>query len=550
MSYIELADGWKMPAPMDNEKERLEALYELDVLDTEAEQSFDKITQTVSKILGVPISLVSLVDEDRQWFKSCYGLDATQTGREESFCAHTLTNPEILHIPDATKDDRFRGNILVTGAPHIRFYLGVPLVTSSGHAIGTLCAIDTAPRNDITEEQILTLSTFADLVMSQLELRQRNKKINATNNTKSAFFAGMSHEIRTPLNGILGAATLLHNTGLDSTQQEYAQIITSSGRLLLEIINEILEFAKIESDTIRLHNQSADIRVSVNEHFALLKTLADEKNIIYSLTIADDIPAYIFIDPTRLKQILSNFIGNAIKFTPVNGQVNVSLSKQDSDILRVKVSDNGMGIKGEDLNTVFKAYEQILERRAKASNTGTGLGLAITKYLVKLMGGTIGVKSKYGEGSVFWCDLPMIESSADDAQSQTEYNVDIHNTKIDANILLVEDVPTNQFIITKILQELGCKVELAENGLIALDKVKNQHYDAIFMDCHMPIMDGYEATKAIRSLDIRQPYIIALTANAFKEDEEKCLACGMNAFLSKPLEVSKVIQFLQTHCRR
>ncbi len=549
MSYIDLADGWKMPAPMKNEDERLQALYDLDILDSEAEESFDHITQAVGKILNVPISLVSLVDKDRQWFKSCYGLDATQTGREESFCAHALIKPETLHVADARADDRFRGNILVSGAPHIRFYLGIPLVTSDGHAIGSLCAIDTKPRHDITKEQLLTLSTFAQLVMTQIELRQRNKKIKASNAAKSAFFAGMSHEIRTPLNGVLGAATLLKNTTLNSKQQEYINIIAGSGRLLLEIINEILEFAKIESDTIRLHNQSTDIRAAVNEHFTLLESLADEKDLNYTLSIADDIPAYLFIDPTRVKQILSNFIGNAIKFTPANGRVEVSLTQQSPDTLRIKVSDSGVGIKGEDLNTIFKAYEQILERRAETKSTGTGLGLAITKYLVQLMGGTIGVKSKFGKGSEFWCDLPLIESSADNAVAQTEYDDDdIISANITANILLVEDVPTNQFIIKSILNDLGCNVEIAENGKVAIDKVQNHQYDAVFMDCHMPVMDGYEATKKIRKLDINQPFIIALTANAFKEDEDKCLASGMDAFLSKPLEIAKIVKILQQAC--
>jgi signal transduction histidine kinase/ActR/RegA family two-component response regulator len=545
MSYIELADGWKTPAPAENETERLHALYDLDILDTKAEQSFDRITEAVSKILDVPISLVSLVDKDRQWFKSYYGIDAAQTDREQSFCAHAIVRPETLHIPDAATDERFRGNTLVTGAPHIRFYLGVPLVTTDGYAIGTLCAIDTKPRHDITDEQILTLTTFAELVVTQAELRQRNRSIKASNAAKSAFFAGMSHEIRTPLNGVLGAATLLQKSKLNAKQRAYIEVITKSGRLLLETINELLEFAKIENDSIRLHKKSTDIRSAVNDHFSLLQSLADEKEITYKLHIDEDVPEYIFTDATRIKQILSNFIGNAIKFTPPKGRIDVNIKRYGSDQLRIKVIDSGVGIKADDLDTIFKAYEQILERRAKTSDTGTGLGLAITKHIAKLMGGSIGVKSKFGIGSEFWCDLPLIESTEQTAEQEQQYDDEAVITNITANILLVEDVPTNQFIIKSILQDLGCSVELADNGKIAIDKIKNQHYDAVFMDCHMPVMDGYEATAAIRKLEIVQPYIIALTANAFKEDEDKCRACGMDEFLTKPLNIEKISKILQ-----
>ena len=545
MSYIELADGWKTPKLGDDESERLDALRNLQVLDTKAEKTFDRITETIAKNLKVPVSLVSLVDEDRQWFKSCYGIDVEQTSREQSFCAHAVATHELLHVPDATKDDRFRGNTLVTEQPNIRFYLGAPLIDKNGYALGSLCAIDVVPRHDITDEQLLLIQTMADLVVDQLELRVSNKRITEANLAKSTFFAGMSHEIRTPLNGIIGAASLIDRTELESKQARYVDAIIGSGKMLLEIINEILDFSKIENGSIELHETSSDLKKLVSNQLELLSSLTEEKEQICTLSYDDSIPNLVVLDETRIQQIISNLVSNAIKFTPSGGDIYVRI-KLDGDNILFEVEDNGVGISPEQMNKIFVAYEQILEHRKHTKNAGTGLGLAISKYLVKLMHGHMGVDSEEGKGSKFWFKVPLIEACDDALKQHKDKEIETIAQHFDANVLLVEDVATNQFIITSMLESIGCHVDLAENGQVALDKVKDTNYDFVFMDCNMPVMDGYDATREIRNLDISQPKIIALTANAFKEDKEKCLNAGMDLFISKPVDVQKILETLNS----
>jgi signal transduction histidine kinase/CheY-like chemotaxis protein len=547
MEYVTLADGWKMPKPNADEPERLKALQSLDILDSEAEEIFDNITRTIGKIFDAPVALVSLVDHDRQWFKSCYGIDAQQTDREQSFCTHAVASSKFLLVPDALEDDRFRSNTLVTGAPFIRFYAGAPLINKDGLVLGSLCAIDTKPRHDITEDQILLLNTMADLVVSQLELRVSNKCIKRVLKTQSEFFAGMSHEIRTPMNGIIGAAALLKETLLDEKQTKYIDTILGSGRTLLEIIDDILDYAKMESGNVKVNIATCNLKELITEQALLLETLSHKKSIHCSFEYDENIPDFINTDETKIRQLLLNFSSNAIKFTNREGAISIKVEKQDENTLLFRVQDTGIGISKDDLESVFVAYEQVLEKRKKTRHAGTGLGLAICRYIIKYMKGTIGVDSVEGEGSTFWFTLPLVESSADEISLhlKTEDAVKtLSKKKVNAHILLVEDVVTNQFIITEMLESIGCTVDLAENGAIAVEKVKDNTYDAVFMDCHMPIMDGYDATEAIRLLDIKQPRIIALTANAFDVDQQRCLKAGMDDFVTKPVVMNTLIKAL------
>ncbi len=545
VEYITIEDGWTMPSPSQNEDERLSYLYSLGILDTDNDNSFDQIAVSISKLLDVPISLISFVDKDRQWFKSCIGIDDHQTPRNVSFCAHAVATKEHLYVADTYEDDRFRNNPLVIEEPHIRFYYGIPLISNNGYALGTLCAIDTKPRFDVTDEQIHIMTSFANLVVKLLELRISHKKVENADTSKSAFFASMSHEIRTPMNGIIGAATLLKNSDPNDTQSRYIDTILSSGRMLLEIIDELLDFAKIENNSLPLHITSFNLRRACEQQVDLLQTIAQEKNIELSLTFDDNIPDIVKLDETRIKQILSNLIGNAIKFTDPNGEVHLSLTQLEHDRLKIEVRDNGAGIAEKKLDKIFTAYQQILEHRKKTNKTGTGLGLAITKHLVERMNGTIDVESKIGVGTKFTIMLPY-EIGTKEEEILSGYDTpNLKDINLDAHVLLVEDVLTNQFIISNILEKLGCHVDIADNGKVALDKIQQVEYDLVFMDCNMPEMDGYEATRLIRKLtNIKQPRIIALTAHAFKEDEEKCLKAGMDTFMTKPLEINKVIQIL------
>tara|TARA_R110002124_G_scaffold64985_2_gene177397 strand:- start:198120 stop:199766 length:1647 start_codon:yes stop_codon:yes gene_type:complete len=547
MEYTTLADGWKTPKPTTDEPERLKALDKLDILDSDAEEVFDNVTKTIAKTFNLPIALVSLIDKDRQWFKSCYGLNAKQTDRSMSFCAHAVASSEFLLVPDALSDDRFRSNPLVSETPNIRFYAGAPLKNKDGYILGSLCVIDTKPRHDITDDQILMLTTMAELVVSQLELRVSNKRIKRVLRTQSEFFAGMSHEIRTPMNGILGAAALLKQTELDDKQGKYIDTILGSGRTLLEIIDDILDYAKMESGNVAVNIAACNIKELVKEQALLLETLSHKKSIKCTLDYDDDIPEYINTDETKIRQLLLNFSSNAIKFTNPDGAIDIKVKIKDDNTLYFHVKDTGIGIAKNDLAGVFVAYEQVLEKRKQVKHAGTGLGLAICSYIIKYMKGTIGVDSVEGEGSTFWFTLPLVESSAKDIDLYLEEEDAIKvlsSKKINARILLVEDVVTNQFIISEMLESIGCSVELAEDGAIAVEKIKANAYDAVFMDCQMPIMDGYEATRAIRRLNIKQPRIIALTANAYEADQDRCIAAGMDDFVTKPVVMNTLIKAL------
>lgn len=360
---------------------------------------------------------------------------------------------------------------------------------------------------------------------------------------KQEFLANMSHEIRTPMNAIIGFTNLLKEMPLNATQQEYVSAIQSSGENLLVLINDILDFSKIEAGKMQIEQVDFDL-----EH--LLKTLettyrikAHEKNLGYSVQSAADVPLRLQGDPVRVNQILVNLIGNAIKFTDTGEvAVNVSLQKLEAATatLLFEVTDSGIGIPQEKLQSVFDSFTQVSSDYDRKFG-GTGLGLAIVRNLVELQGGTLGVESEPGKGSTFSVTIAFplaetpIEATVAAEPASAELLTGLH-------ILLVEDNLLNQKLAARVLEQLEATVDLAENGLIAIDKVRNGTYDAVLMDVQMPEMDGLTATKHIRTdLNSTVP-IIALTAHAMKEEVQRCLDVGMNAHIIKPFKKEMLVQ--------
>jgi signal transduction histidine kinase/ActR/RegA family two-component response regulator len=407
---------------------------------------------------------------------------------------------------------------------------------------------------------LLLVAFGALLIYQNRRLRAANEMAGAATRAKSDFLAAVSHEIRTPMNGILGMVQLLLSTPLNREQREQAEIIRESGQSLLRLINEILDFSKIEAGKLQLESVPFDLRHLVEQTVALVQQQIEVKKLECRLTVAPDLPAPLIGDPGRLRQVLLNLISNAIKFTD-HGLIalHVGLESQTREAAKVRISvvDTGIGIPAEKMPHLFEKFYQ-----ADSSTTrrygGTGLGLAICHQLITLMGGTLTASSAPEVGSRFEVELslPKAPMPGDDGHSEAAADaLPEEKPWAGARILLVEDNPVNQRVAMRLLQRLGCDVEIAENGRDALQMMDshgaNSGFDLVLMDCLMPVLDGYETARSIRKLEEisgqRTP-VVAMTASVREEDRLRCAEAGMDDYVAKPVAVSELQRVLKRWC--
>jgi PAS domain S-box-containing protein len=448
---------------------------------------------------------------------------------------------EMLKMGVQQIDPEWNHETFAANAPRLRRDKTAHFETVNLHRDGRQIPVDITLYYNENEANGIFIAFLSDISQrKEIEsaLIAARRQAEEANAAKGRFLANMSHEIRTPMNAIIGMAHLLTRTGLNLRQADYVNKITLAGQHLLGVINDILDLAKIDADCLTIVPRDFLLHELIQQKLTMLELLAAERGVVLRLEMAGDLPSRLHGDEDRIGQIVINLVANAIKFSPRQaGRVELRFSAvtetEQRIWLRCEVEDNGIGISKQQLEQLFQPFHQA-DTTTSRNYGGTGLGLVICKRLAELMGGQIGVTSRLGQGSRFWFEIPLLVR--DEVSSEVAPKLHLPGL-IGKRVLIVEDNPYNQQVARELLEERGIWVDVAENGIQAVEILRRTTMDLVLMDVQMPLMDGFEATRVIRQelkqLDLP---IIAMSANVAHEDQARCLAAGMNAHLGKPFQ--------------
>ncbi|HEU4470123.1 MAG TPA: response regulator [Flavisolibacter sp.] len=540
-----------IPIP-DNEEQRLQELYSLNILDTENEAAFDQLVELASFVCNCRMSLITLIDRDRQWFKSRKGFDDPEIPREESICAHAIMQDQVFIVDNLENDSRFMHFSAIAGEPHIRFYAGAPIVSTNGYNLGTVCVFDDHPKF-LSEAQINALRYLSTQAAILMDYRRKNDKLSEVadiqqklkekaekaSKAQEQFLSTMSHEIRTPLNGVIGITELLIKDNPQPHQLENLASLKFASESLLHVVNDILDYNKIAGGYIDFQNKPFSIARLFHELSKPYVLKAREKGIEIFFDLDQRIPDFVIGDPARLTQVLNNLIGNAVKFTS-QGSIRVRVRPEQATADRVQllfeVEDTGIGIAKDKLSQVFRQFSQAHSGIAKKFG-GTGLGLSISQKLVQLQGSEIKLSSTLGKGSCFSFSLGFGIGKEEDSK-HANAEADLAGLRI----LVVDDHKMNRMLLRKMLASWKVEVEEAENGLAAIQLLAEKPFDLVLMDLQMPEMDGQTATSKLRAERIYTGPVIALTADAFVNSNNDIGQYGFNDYLVKPFRAEDLQQ--------
>ena len=525
---------------------RLAALQATQLLDTPPEEPFDRLTRLATQVTGAPASFMTLVDRSRDFYKSMAGagepLASARQFEGVTFCQYLLATGSPLALDDVTIHPGYR-DLPAVQSLGLRAYAGAPLMTSDGCCIGSVCAVDFAPRRWRAQDLAL-LTELAQSAMREIELRQALQRATAAARAKSSFLSAVSHEIRTPMNAIIGLTHLMARQSADPVLSDRLAKVDVAANHLLQILNDVLDLSKIEAGKMPLEDAPFALDELLLSSVEMVRPAAQEKHLALLVDV-DGLPRQVRGDATRLRQALLNLLTNAVKFTQagwvrLRGQLLAETADQVQ--LRFEVSDTGEGISPQAQARLFNSFEQADQSVARRHG-GTGLGLALTRELAAAMGGEVGVHSVPGAGSQFWFTVRLGRGAAADAAppaDQAGLGDDLE-ARLRAGhhgqrVLLAEDNPVNQDVASELLRMAGLQVDVAGDGAQALAMARAGCHDLLLLDVQMPEIDGLTVARQLRAMPGLQLPIVAMTANAFSDDQQACLAAGMNDHIAKPVD--------------